>query len=256
MGVATAGDDHQRAGRSRSGGVRSDPDRQRRSIIGTVRWRGARPHLPPLKVTKDPVICGNAKPNPRLVIGPDGGVANTYIFLSDIMRGAAIDPRDATIDQKACEYQPHAQVVVVGSKLVAVNSDEMLHSVHGRSGDSTVFNYTQPIFGQRSGQKKLTKPGIIAIGCDAGHIWMNAFVFVTAHPYYALTQEDGNFELANVPPGRYELVAWHEGWQTTRTPIAYQFSDPLTTKTNLVVEAGQATRIDLAIDPTGIAAPR
>jgi hypothetical protein len=45
---------------------------------------------------------------------------------------------------------------------------------------------------------------------------MNATMFVAPHPYYAVTDESGRFELTQVPPGQYELVAWHEGWKIAR----------------------------------------
>jgi hypothetical protein len=41
---------------------------------------------------------------------------------------------------------------------------------------------------------------------------MNAEMMVVSHPYYAVTDLNGSFELTDVPPGNYEVVAWHEGW--------------------------------------------
>jgi hypothetical protein len=199
-----------------------------------------------LKVTKDPNVCGREKPNPRLVLGKTGGVANTYVYLADIRAGAPIAPADGLIDQRGCEYTPHVQVVPVGSKVVARNSDPILHNVHSRAGASTVFNFAQPIQGQKS-EQKLTKAGTITVACDAGHLWMNAIVHATPHPYYALTGDDGRFEIKDVPPGTYQLVAWHEGWRTTQAPTRVEFSDPIELAKPVTVEPNRAASIDFEI---------
>ena len=216
------------------------------TIAGAVKWTGAAPKLDDLKVTKDPGTCGKAKKNPRLVVGKGGGVANTYVYLADIKAGAKIEPKDGLIDQKTCEYSPHAQVVPVGSKIVAQNSDPILHNVHSYLGTTTVFNFAQPIQGQKS-EQKLTKVGTVTAKCDAGHIWMNAIVHVTNNPYYALTSDDGKFEIKNVPPGKYQIVAWHEGWKTTQSPTSVSFSDPVEQKKDVTVEAGKPAAVDFTL---------
>jgi hypothetical protein len=50
---------------------------------------------------------------------------------------------------------------------------------------------------------------------------MNAEILVVSHPYYAVTDESGNFELTDVPPGQYQIVAWHEGWKLLRQEGAF-----------------------------------
>jgi hypothetical protein len=63
--------------------------------------------------------------------------------------------------------------------------------------------------------------GLVSLRCNGGHTWMNAEMFVVPHPYYAVTDESGKFELSDVPPGEYQLVAWHEGWNVIRKEAAY-----------------------------------
>jgi hypothetical protein len=76
---------------------------------------------------------------------------------------------------------------------------------------------------------------------------MNAVVHVTNNPYFALTSDDGKFEIKNVPPGKYQLVAWHEGWKTTQTPTAINFSEPVEMKKEVTVEGGKPASADFEL---------
>ena len=82
------------------------------TITGTVKWSGPTPKTPKLPITKDPGVCDPASHKirdlERLEIGPDGGVANTVVFLKDITKGKAMDLPDARqhLDQKSCRYRP------------------------------------------------------------------------------------------------------------------------------------------------------
>src|SRR5207244_1875581 len=83
----------------------------------------------------------------------------------------------------------------------------------------------------------MQSPGLVNIKCNGGHVWMNAEIMVAPHPYYAVADESGKFELTDVPPGEYEIVAWHEGWSLLGQQAAFDvltqrkiqrpiFSDP------------------------------
>lgn len=64
-------------------------------------------------------------------------------------------------------------------------------------------------------------PGLVNLRCNGGHVWMNAEMFVLPHPYYAVTGENGSFQLTSVPPGIYQIFAWHEGWGLAGKEQAY-----------------------------------
>jgi hypothetical protein len=68
---------------------------------------------------------------------------------------------------------------------------------------------------------------LVTLKCNGGHVWMNAEMFVAPHPYYAVTDVSGRFELTDVPPGQYEIVAWHGGWSVARQESTF---DVLTEK--------------------------
>jgi hypothetical protein len=75
---------------------------------------------------------------------------------------------------------------------------------------------------------------MFTVKCDV-HPWMQAFVGVFAHPYFAVTKTDGKFALANLDPGTYEVEAWHERLGTRKAtvtvgadtkPVSFKFSPP------------------------------
>jgi hypothetical protein len=89
------------------------------------------------------------------------------------------------------------------------SSDATLHTIH-MEGAAT-FNLPFP-FPNQVVSRTMSSPGLVHLRCNGGHVWMNAEMMVIPHPYYAVTDESGKFEFTDVPPGTYQIVAWHEGW--------------------------------------------
>jgi hypothetical protein len=197
------------------------------TIRGSVKWQGAMPHLVPSEINKDTQVCDplgqKRRDLERLLIAPDGGVANTVVFLKNITRGKAMDlPLERrSLNQKSCRYEPHILLVPVQATLTVRSSDPLLHTVH-MSGSA---DYNLPFTAQ--GQeiaRPMTREGAVSLRCNAGHVWMNGEMIVAKNPYYAVTDRDGNFELTNVPPGQYEIVAWHEGWRVIGESPVYDLA--------------------------------
>jgi len=93
-----------------------------------------------------------------------------------------------------------------------------LHTVHmdGAATYNLPFPFTDKVI-----SRQMTNAGVVNLRCNGGHVWMNAEMIVAPHPYYAVTDENGKFALTDVPPGQYEIVAWHEGWGVVREESAY-----------------------------------
>lgn len=188
------------------------------SISGTVKAPGAKP-LPAVPVTKDVAVCKTSHQPEAFVVGPDGTLRNVVVYLKDISAGKPLEKSARVrLDQKSCTFVPHVAIVPVGGTLALRSSDDVLHNTHAYMGADTVFNLALPIPNFEI-SKTLSKPGIIKVKCDAGHTWMSAYVHVVAHPYYAVTDTAGKFELKDVPPGTYTLVAWHESLGTTEQKV-------------------------------------
>lgn len=231
------------------------------TITGTVKWTGAVPKLPSLVLNKDPGICdpqGQKKRDlERLVISTNGGVANTVVFLKDITRGKAMDlPEERQfLNQKTCRYEPHVLLVPDNGTLHLKSSDPILHTVH-MTGASD-YNLPFP-FANQTVSRTMNREGTVDLRCNAGHVWMNAEMLVVPHPYYAVTDEDGNFKLTNVPPGEYEIEAWHEGWKVTGQGSVYDvmtqmrvqrpvFSDPMEWTKKVTVPANDTVDVKFVI---------
>jgi plastocyanin len=182
------------------------------TITGVVTYSGDVPKLKPIEVNRDPDVCGKTpKYDESLVVGAGNTLKYALVYLLDISKGMDF-PTDKTyeIDQHGCQFIPHVQVVPLGQKLTMLNSDGILHNIHLHGkGKGNEMNIAQPKF-----RKQLPIPlgeteiGV-KIGCDV-HNWMGGWVSIMPHPYYAVTNEKGEYKIENVPPGTYKLVYWHE----------------------------------------------
>lgn len=231
------------------------------TISGTVKWSGAVPHTLLYPVTKDPQICDPDSQKTadleRLLIGPEGGVANTVVYLKNINAGKALEllSQRQHLNQVQCRYVPHILLVPQNSSLEMVSSDATLHTIH-MDGAAT-FNLPFPFPG-RPTTRVMPTAGLVDLRCNGGHVWMNAEMMVVTHPYYAVTDESGKFQLTNVPAGTYEIVAWHEGWELAGKEHAYDvltehsverpvFSQPKTWEKSVTVGPNGASTVNFVI---------
>jgi Polysaccharide lyase family 4, domain II len=185
------------------------------TITGTIRWSGPVPRVLEFPITKDRGICDPESHKTadleRLIIGREGGVGNTVVFLKNISSGKPmIVPENRRfLDQKHCRYEPHILLVPQHSALNMKSSDATLHTVHmeGAASYNLPFPFTNQLI-----SRDMPSSGLVTVKCNGGHVWMNAELWVIPHPYYAVTDQSGKFRMTDVPPGNYEIVAWHEGW--------------------------------------------
>jgi hypothetical protein len=231
------------------------------TITGTVKWSGPLPRSLTFPINKDVQVCDpesrKMRELERLIVGPQGGVANTVVFLKSVYSGKPFNFPESrrSLDQKSCRYEPHVLLVAQDAALRMNSSDPVLHTVH-MDGAAT-YNLPFP-FTNQAVSRTMQSPGLVNIKCNGGHVWMNAEIVVAPHPYYAVTDESGKFELTDVPPGEYEIVAWHEGWGLLRQQAAFDvltqrkiqrpiFSDPRIWQKKVTVDKNETAVVNFAL---------
>ena len=191
------------------------------TIVGTVQFQGKAPERKKIAITRNKKVCGKeTKFAESMVVGSNGGVKNAVLYLTDIKKGKKFDASARfQIDQRGCQFHPHVLIVPAGKNFTLINSDGILHNFRTNSTKNPILNKAQPKFKKKL-KIKINKPEIIRANCDV-HEWMNAWLVVTEHPYYALTDASGSFKITDVPPGTYTMQLWHEtlGQQTRKVTV-------------------------------------
>jgi len=182
-------------------------------LTGQVTFSGDIPKLEPLAVPKDADFCGPTVPSEALVVSPKTkGVKGTVVYLEGVAKGKDFRSVQPALDNAKCLMAPHVLGMVKGTDLAIKNSDPLLHNMHAAvDGKTMVFNLALPIQGQTI-KRRVRKTGMLTVTCDS-HTHMRAYLLVLDHPYFAVTDENGTFALADVPPGKYKLTVWHESWK-------------------------------------------
>jgi plastocyanin len=180
------------------------------TIKGKVVLAGAIPPAKKLDVTIDQYVCGTSKDAGDLLLSPQKELKNAVVWLDNppsSKTASPVLPDKVEMDQSKCEFTPHIVIVPAGGTVDFLNSDRLLHNIHTTPKINPAINRTQPK--DRTIPFTFEKPEIVRINCDL-HSWMQAWVVVAAHPFYAVTGADGQFTFANLPPGQYKLQVWHE----------------------------------------------
>jgi plastocyanin len=149
--------------------------------------------------------------------------ANVVVSLQAPGLSAKPPAKPVEMDQKGKVFIPHVLAVLNGTTVRFLNSDAFAHNVFSPEGRYDLGSWQQ---GQTK-EHAFTKPGAYTQLCRS-HPEMEAFVVVLDTPYFTTTGSSGVFQIANVPPGRYTLVAWSEKLKEARQPIAVEAGKPTT----------------------------
>jgi len=148
--------------------------------------------------------------------GPE--ILNVVVYLKDANYRGPLPAKRAEMGQENETFIPRTLTVTKGSTVDFPNADPFFHNVFSLSGAAN-FNLGRYPRGQTRSQT-FSKPGIVKVYCQI-HSHMSATILVLDHPYFAVPATSGDYELANVPPGEYTIVGWHErvGERTARVRV-------------------------------------
>lgn len=196
------------------------------TITGTIRFQGTPPTMPVIDMAGE-AVCRDKHPTPpraqTVIVNPNQTLKNVFVHVT-----AGLDPAlrfpvpadSAWLDQSGCRYEPHVFGMQAGQTLAIKNSDAVLHNINAKPTVNRGFNISQPQAGMVSSRTFAVPEVMVPVGCDV-HGWMNAYVGVLSHPYFATSGETGSFTIRRLPPGTYTLEAWHEqfGTQTMEVTV-------------------------------------
>jgi hypothetical protein len=143
-------------------------------------------------------------------VAADGGLGNVLVYVKDGLAGKTfpVSSEKPLLDQVGCMYTPQVLGVQAGQTFIIQNGDDTMHNVNCQAKINPGFNISQAKKGDRS-EKKFDKPEMfIKFKCDV-HPWMSGYMAVLAHPFFAVTQADGSFQIKGLPDGEYTVVAVH-----------------------------------------------
>jgi plastocyanin len=177
-------------------------------IRGEVKFAGAPPVM---KTFSSPEACCQSDSplvDESVIINSNGTLRNVLVYLENAPATDGSQQPAALLDQVHCHYLPHVIGMQVGQTLAIRSSDPTMHNVHFICDKNPVRNLAMVQAGQEI-PVKFDYAEIVKMKCDV-HPWMSAWVGVFDNPFFAVTRDDGSFEIKNIPAGTYKLVAQHE----------------------------------------------
>ena len=185
------------------------------TITGKVTLTGKDRAPRPYKIYKDNHVCGDGAHEFDFVKVNNGALQNVVVYLDGIKSGKPwpSDIGEGSIVQEACVFKPFLGVMRRGAGLKVVNNDPLEHNVNAyelaNNRMYTEFKVDQHDRGSVTKKLNLKHGGVaMKIECNA-HDFMHSYVFAASNPYFAVVNEDGTFEIGDVPPGKYSIKAWH-----------------------------------------------
>jgi plastocyanin len=183
-------------------------------LVGKVIFNGEQPQTGTRDVARE---CKehypDGYPSEEVIVNDNRTLRWVFVYLKKGVKGKFNPPATPVmLDQKECQYRPHVFGAMAGQTVLLRSSDPFLHNIKSESAKNAKLDKTFP---QPSDQKwTFDEPEVmVKLYCDV-HAHMSAYVGVLKHPFYAVTREEGTYELKDVPPGEYEVEAWHEKYGT------------------------------------------
>ena len=206
------------------------------TISGKVTYTGTPAKQKPIDMSKEPT-CAKQHATPvtteTVVTGGNNSLENVVVYISAGADEANAPSQAVTVTQKGCQYMPHVVALHTGQELQVVNADQTSHNIHPLAKNNREWNKSQPP-GTPAISEKYDKAEIFPVKCNV-HPWMHGTFAVLKNSHYAVTGDGGAFTLANLPPGKYTITAWHESYGDQSQEVTISGSE--TKSVNFVFKA-------------------
>lgn len=200
------------------------------AVSGTIHFSGKAPARVKIDMSQDPVcsMMGGDNFSEQYLV-KDGGLANVFVYVKNgppaAMSAPAVSAAPVVLDQVGCKYVPHVVGVMRGGSVEFRNSDGTMHNIHTMPtvAENAPVNVSQEARGAPETKRFDAPELMMPVRCN-NHPWMNAFINVSATPFFAVTDAEGKFEIKGLPAGTYTLAAVHEklGEQTMTMTVTAQ----------------------------------
>jgi hypothetical protein len=151
---------------------------------------------------------------------------NVVVWIQKPNHNHEIPSTPIQLDQKGCQYIPHVTGIMKGQDMIIKNSDRTLHNIHSMSKINSNFNFAMPAKSDNQKKSFSKNEDPFYIKCDV-HPWMKSWVVILDHPYWGVTDQDGNYSinLDSLEAGTYNLCFWHEKWDKSMKKNDYCSED-------------------------------
>lgn len=192
-------------------------------ISGAVMFTGTPDERTPVRMNDDCTDERDMEALSEELLVSGGAVQNVFVYVSAGLPAGYSYPtpsEPAIMDQEGCMYVPRVMGLQTGQTIRIENSDPFQHNVHPVPEANRGFNESTPGIGDYLEKEFLVSEVMISVKCDV-HSWMQAYIGVLDHPYFATTDASGSFMISGLPDGDYMLTAWHEklGEQTMAVTV-------------------------------------
>jgi hypothetical protein len=205
------------------------------TVTGKVVFEGTVPPPTVIRLDGDPkcvaLAAGEERHVEDVVVGQGNTLQNVFVYIKEGLppRMYPVPPEPVVLDQQKCRYVPRVLGIQVGQQLAIRNSDPLLHNVRSESTINDTFDVGTPLQGVEVKRTFATREVMVPFKCNV-HNWMRAYVGVLEHPFHDVTDTEGRFSIAQLPPGTYAVEVWHErfGTQSQQVTVAAKETADLT----------------------------
>jgi Carboxypeptidase regulatory-like domain len=208
-----------------AGGAAAMPDEANGgTVTGKVAFTGDAPKMATMDMSATPACERAHKDAPAksesVIVNGNGTLKYAFVWVKSGLpdKNWAVPTTAVLLDQNGCMYKPHMIGVMAGQNIDIKSSDPTSHNIHPQPTINQEWNESQPPGSEDKMKTFARQEVMIPVKCNV-HPWMRSYIGVVAHPFFAVTGDDGTFTLKGLPPGTYTIQVWHEKYGTQEQQV-------------------------------------